>query len=68
MSKLTCIFKLSIAWITFHVLRVLQKSSFELYRHYGENNEQAQKLLYELEADDAMKAFLIVSLTLWLQK
>ena len=39
----------------------VQRSSFELYRHYGENNEQAQKLLYELETDESIKAFFIVS-------
>ena len=40
----------------------VQKSSFDLYRSYGANNEHAQTLLYELEEDESIKAFFTVSM------
>ena len=45
------------------VISLLQRESFDLYRVYGENNEHAQKLLYELGDDQAMKAFFVVSIS-----
>jgi hypothetical protein len=46
----------------YHILFFpLQRTSFDLYRVYGENNEHAQKLLHELGDDQSMKAFFVVS-------
>ncbi len=40
---------------------ILQKERFSLYKEYGECNEPAQKLLYELYEKPVFKAFFVVS-------
>ena len=37
-----------------------QRDGFNWYRKYGENNEHAQKLLYELEDKPVFKGFFVV--------
>lgn len=41
---------------------LLQKKGLQSYKKYGENNEQAQKLFYELQEQPSFKAFFYVSL------
>ncbi len=37
-----------------------QEAGLRKYKIYGENNEQAQRILYELENDQSFKAFFVV--------
>ena len=43
---------------------MLQKEGFLSYKKYGENNEQAQKLFYELQKQPSFEAFFYVSVNL----
>ena len=38
-----------------------QKEEFFIYQEYGEGNEAAQKLLYELQDNESFQAFFLVS-------
>lgn len=40
------------------------QEGFAIYQHYGEYNEQSQKLLYELEDHPAFKAFFVAAMLL----
>ena len=39
---------------------LFQEAGLRKYKVYGENNEQAQRILYELENDQSFKAFFVV--------
>ena len=43
------------------VYRTPQREQFGLYKQYGEDNEHSQRLLYELEEKQSIKAFFVVS-------
>ena len=43
------------------LLIVTQEGALKAYKQYGEGNENAQKVLYDLEEKPAFKAFFLVS-------
>ena len=57
----TCSGKLTLA--RSHALNIaaLQEKALRAYKQYGEGNEHAQKVLYELEDKPTFKAFFLVS-------
>ncbi len=52
---------LILALLFYLALYSLQREGFALYKEYGECNEQAQKLLYELYEKPVFKGFFVVS-------
>lgn len=48
-------------WCESQHVHAIQAEALRAYKQYGENNEHAQKVLYELEEQPTFKAFFLVS-------